>query len=371
MLEHSLAELFEEQASENPPSTHASVTAAARSGRSRRRTRQAAIGASPVLAAGAVLAIFLGGIIPTGANHAPAAPTAPPASAAQAPRLFDPLRPYASPGWLPDGKSITQFGAILSRLEEEYSGPDGVGLNVYARGVCRLSSRSFACGWKSDQLAPVISWSRLEIGRRIIDLGGHAAYWMYPAGPGIGMLTWQYAADGWAQVQAPALQDALRMARSLRFGRSAGPPVAFPFQLTGVPADWRVNSVSTDVAHGVRYASYFRVTAGPADTFPNMGASPREVAEVQTGPEYGTSCPSYFDHASDREQLINGNEAFVLLRPQAWDTGAKSGLCTVADGVLVAVITEGQSAVAATDLLAHHMRFLGPNPAHWTNRPIG
>ena len=369
MLEHALTVLFEQQAGENPPPTRASVAAAARRGRTRRRRRQAALAASPVLAAGAVLAIAFGGIIPTGGHRAHIAPTTPADSGSQAPRLFNPLRSYILPGWLPDGLSVSHLAGLFSRLEEQYSAPNGVDLIVYARGVCRLSSRSFTCA--RDPGAPPLRLPRPDIGRRTSDLSGHAAYWEFPEGPGIGNLTWQYASGGWAVVTAPDLRDALRMARSLRFGQTAGPPVAFPFQLTGVPADWRVNSVTTQVDHGVRYASAFSVTAGPVDSTLGVDTGPRQVATVATGPGNGSSCESYFAHGSYRRQLIDGHETFVLLRPQAWDTGAKSGLCTVADGVLASVITEGQSAVAATDLLAHHMRFLGPDPANWTTRPLG
>ncbi len=371
MLEHAVTELFEQQAAENPPPTRASVIAAARRGRSRRRRREAAIAASPVLAAGAVLAIAFGGIIPTRAHQAHAAPTAPAAATAQAPRLFNPLRPYASPGWLPDGQSLAHFVAVSSRLEDQYVGPTGTPLTVYARGVCRLSSRSFTCGLPHDSAAPELVLPRIDIGRRTADLSGRAAYWKFPFGGGIGVLTWQYSAGGWAQVQAPGRQDALRMARSVRFGAAADRPTRFPFQLTGVPADWRVNSVTTGVDHGVRYAFSFSVTAGPVDTTVGVDPASRQVVTFQIGPEYGTSCESYFRHASYRQQIIDGNETFVLLRPQAWDSGAESGLCTVADGVLASVITDGQSALTATDLLAHHMRFLGPDPANWTTRPIG
>ncbi len=370
MLEHAIAELFGQQAAEDPPPTRASVTAAARRGRSRRRRRQAAIAASPALAAGAVLAIAFGGIIPAGALHPQTAPTKPAGSASQAPRLFNPLRSYASPGWLPARQSASHFVAQFSRLEDQYSGLTGVGLTFYARGVCRLSSRSFACGWPRDPAAPQLSLPRVDLGRPIGDLSGHAAYWRLSSGPGIGTLTWQYATGGWAMVRVPDLRDALRMVRSLRFGKAAGPSAAFAFQLTAVPADWRVNSVTTQVDDGVRYASSFSISAGLVDTTLGLVTSPRQVVMVETGPEYGSSCESYFRHAAYRRQLVEGNEAFVLLRPQAWDSGAKSGLCTVVDGVLASVITDGRSGQSATDLLAHHMRFLGPDPANWTTRPV-
>jgi hypothetical protein len=96
-----------------------------------------------------------------------------------------------------------------------------------------------------------------------------------------------------------------------------------------------------------------------------------QLGSDKVGPEYGTSCVSYFHRASYRRQITNGHEAFVLLRPQARDTGAKSGLCTASDGVLASLITEGQAAVFATGLLAHHIRFHGSDPANWTTRPIG
>ena len=390
MFEQALAELFEEQASENPPPTQASVLAAAQQGRARRRRRNAGLAAaSPVLAVGAVLAITFGGLVPSSGYRAqvssPGAHVSSPAdgaSAAQAPRLFSPLRPYVSPGWLPKGLSAASFVGVFTRLEDSYIDirSTGVGLNVWSRGVCRLSSRSFTCGWPHDAGAPESIVPRPGIGRRIGEIGGRAAYWVFPSGSGTGtspssrfpsrQLTWQYAQGGWAVLSAPDLPDALRMARTLRFGMAAGPTAAFPFQLTGLPADWRVNQVFTRVDQGVRYAFLFGFSAGAVDTVADDFA-PRQVMTVQTGPLYGSSCVSYFHHASYRRQIINGHEAFVLLKPQAWDTGAKSGLCTVSDGVLASLITEGQATVSATGLLAHHIRFLGPDPAKWTTRPIG
>jgi hypothetical protein len=391
MLEQALAELFEEQASENPPPTQASVFAAAQQGRARRRRRNAGLAAaSPVLAVGAVLAIAFGGLIPSSGYRAhvssPGARVSSPAvgaAAVQAPRLFSPLRPYVSPGWLPKGFSAAGFVGVFTRLEDSYIDirvAAGVGLNVWSRGVCRLSSRSFTCGWPHDPGAPESTTPRAGIGRRIGEIAGRAAYWMFPSESGSGtsprshfpsrILTWQYAQGGWAVLSAPDLPDALRIARSLRFGTAAGPAAAFPFRLTGLPADWRVNQVFTRVDQGVRYAFLFGFSAGTVDTVAD-DLAPRQVMTVQIGPLHGASCGSYFHRASYRLQIINGHEALVLLRPQAWDTGAKSGLCTVSDGVLTSVITEGHATVSATDLLAHHIRFLGPDPAKWTTRPIG
>jgi len=246
MLELALAELFEEQASEDPPPARASVAAAARQGQALRRRRRAGLAAAPVLAVGAVLAIAFTGVIQARSSHARASAPAASSAAAQAPRLFSPLRPYVSPGWLPRELSVTSFVGLFSRLQDTFSGPAGVGLNVWSRGVCRLSGRSFTCGWQHNPGAPE-STVQPDVGRRIGDLSGRAAYWSFSSGPGVGTLTWQYANGGWAVISAPDLPEALRMARSLRFSTAAGPTAAFPFQLTGLPADWRVTSVSTRV----------------------------------------------------------------------------------------------------------------------------
>jgi len=372
MLEHALTELFEQQASENPPPPRASVAAATRLGRTRRRRRQAGLAASPILATGAVLAIAFAGFIPAGSHNAHGsaaehgrAPTV------RAPVLFSPLRPYVSPGWLPEGISAASLTGLFSRLEDSYVGTTGVSLSVYARGACRLSSSSFTCDSLASSRAPEISLPRIDIGRAIAGLGGRAAYWTPSRGPTTGALTWQYAAGGWAVITASRLREALRMARSLAYGTAAGPAAAFPIQLTGVPGNWRVNSVMTRVDQGVRYAFSFSITAGPVATADGLFSAPRQVVAVETGPIYGTSCEAYFGRISFRKQVIDGNEALVLRRPQAWDTGATSGLCTVVDGVLTSVITDAQSPILAPDLLAHHMRFLGRSPAHWTTKPIG
>jgi hypothetical protein len=53
-------------------------------------------------------------------------------------------------------------------------------------------------------------------------------------------------------------------------------------------------------------------------------------------------------------------------RPGQW-------LCAKdADGLWVGIVVYGKNPVlGVTGLFAHHLRLLGPDPAHWTRNPIG
>jgi hypothetical protein len=94
--ESDLRVLFKRQAATELPPASISIPAARRIGRARLLRRRAVRLASPVLAAGAVVAVVLGVLVAAG-PHQPVTPSGTPA----APKLFNPLVPYAAVTWYP------------------------------------------------------------------------------------------------------------------------------------------------------------------------------------------------------------------------------------------------------------------------------
>jgi hypothetical protein len=188
-----------------------------------------------------------------------------------------------------------------------------------------------------------------------------------PAPAPWGLLSWQWAKGGWAVLIAPDVQTALRVARSLRVGPAAGPAVEFPVQLTGLLADWRVNWVTAEPAKGVYYASAFDIAAGRTDTLPGFSSQLTPVLAV-TGLAhngYDGSCHAPPANAW-RPETIDGYLTYVrVLRLQ-------SVLCTTdADGLYLQLTLGTHPVISVTNLFAHHVRLLGPDPANWTTKPIG
>ena len=101
------------------------------------------------------------------------------------------------------------------------------------------------------------------------------------------VLAWQHAPGSWAVLElgntkpldAYGRQEAVKAASHARFGVHAEPPVAFPVQLTGLPASWHLisgvqawmpewNGVTYQPDGHVLYASHWSVSTGSASTGP-------------------------------------------------------------------------------------------------------
>ena len=100
MRESDLRVLFKRQAASELPPAPISIPAARRIGRARLLRRRAAAFGSPVLAAAAVVAVLLA-VFAAG----PGQPATTPAGPA-APKLFNPLVPYATVTWYPYRPSL-------------------------------------------------------------------------------------------------------------------------------------------------------------------------------------------------------------------------------------------------------------------------
>jgi hypothetical protein len=90
---------------------------------------------------------------------------------------------------------------------------------------------------------------------------------------------------------------------------------------------------------------------------------------VGTQPASARGSCHFFPGESVRS-VLGGYKAIVTHFPSP---PLKQLLCARrADGLWVEISVYGKAPVLdVADLFAHHMRLLGPDPAHWTRNPIG
>jgi hypothetical protein len=373
MLDQMIKGALDQMAGADQPAPRVSIAQAMRQARVQRRRQRLTAAGAPVLAAGAALAIALTGVIGGGSARS-LGPAEGGVGRRVAPRTFNPLRPYAAFGWLPGGLE-KRAGGTFGRTYLELAGEAQAGrittpvlLNAYTSGECRVTRGSLGCPPSGLHVAPI----PLVLGQRVGLVNGQAAYWLPPArtsslGLRPGTLAWQYARGGWAVEQTyNDLHTALKIARNIRFGPTAGSIIRFPVQLTDVPADWQINDVGTSSLNGVQYASSFIVTAGTVNDL--MGNTPTETPQVDAGPGGRNACAGlmYYKTTTD---VINGYAVSVANDEKSWP---QHELCANdARGVFAWIITGDHPPISPVNLFAHHLRLLGPDPARWTTRPIG
>jgi hypothetical protein len=375
MLETELRELFDLEASEDPPPVRVSVSKAHSSGRSQLRWRRASLIGAPAFAAAAVLAIALtSSVLPGTGGTAPGRAL----SAAAPARFPSALRSYVRTGWLPPGERLAQFNLDSTKVQISWGNPVG-GLTAYSAGQCALAGHTLTC--------PVIGrpakYGQHALGHLAGLVDGQPAYWNATGGTVItaqgrvtisktgtndstkvteqdGALWWQYASGGWVQVQALSKADSLRVARTVRLGPDVAAPFTFPAQLTGVPAGWHVAGTTITLGNHGRPSS---ASVGLAGTEPGLILGPGE-RHASCAQQFGVAYTSQV-----RSAVVNGYRVSTFrVAPHGTPFWA---LCSSdADGVYVTVEALASRA-EVTDLFAHHLRLLGSDPAHWTTRPIG
>jgi len=375
-LEDRLRTAVRAKASEVPPSAVPPLRLPPRRPPGRRRRGWAAPIAAAVAVAAAIAALFaVAGAVHLGQPARPG-PAGPAPAPAVAPHRFSPLIPYAAFGWLPAGNPVVQ-GIASQTSAEQMAGPNPAKtpwwLVVYAAGQCRLSrARDLNC-----TAGP---FGALTLTGPAPAVLGHRAFWSQDPGPAAvhpwRVLVWQYARNGWAELnfwpwlknqRLPWRRDAVKVANRVRYGGRAAPPLAFPMQLTGVPASWHVSSVSYRPRGAVLQASQWWLTTGPAN--------PRALGESQpvfttdlAGPR--SSCP-IFSHGESAHEVINGHPVIVSRLPTGGLT--EQQLCAAhADGLRVRISEIGNHpGLGVVSLFAHHLQLLGTNVANWARNPIG
>jgi hypothetical protein len=391
MIEAQVRALFTEIASGEPGASQVDTQLAHRRGRARLRWRRAGVAGAPLVAGAtvAVIALAMGAAAPPGLG------TGPVAGGPSAPRQFSPLTPYLSFGWLPAGTSLVEGGAskqlVWLTAGRTLDSPVNWSVGVYAARQCHLASRAAVSRQAPAPTAPAgPAGTGPELQCRAPQgitanitgsapaVRGHRAYW---AGD---YLVWQYARDGWAELNLPFIlrgsprrpvyqqpayrRDAIKIANHLRYGAPT-PPLLFPVQLTNLPSGWRVSSVDYYPDGKVLRARSYALGAGQ----PNLGADGGLV--YQTGLPFFTIDP--FGPRSNQcgrgpAETINGYRV-VLHNMSIGAPFHRHDLCAAnADGLWVYIMEFGKHpAISVADLFGHHMRLLGRHPAGWTPRPIG
>lgn len=383
MLENDLREMFAWQASADQPPSRISFPVARRRAQIRRRWRRVSAIGAPVVAAAAAVAIALTATFVSGGNSTNPAPTSP-----AAPRLFNPLVPYASVTWYPY-RPVRVGGSDWRRalLLRATTPTQSTAVVLYAAGQCTLAGARLSCG-----TATAGTTLELTVSGPAPYVQGQQAYWTRYVGGELksfrpvagtgGIVAFQYARGGWAVVESTGTPaDVLRVAASLRYGQTAR--VQFAFRLTGLPS-----SLSDAI-----FASYARPE--PGAQAPNgaelIVGSPEDrpgtplrnalivLATTQTiqpprcrvklvpvngqpnngGTSKPTSCPSV---------VIDGYRAYLNSPPVQ---GAQTLTVPDADGLYLSEQAIGPAApLSPSAALAHHLQLLGPNPANWTTTPI-
>ncbi|MFF0149706.1 hypothetical protein [Micromonospora sp. NPDC005203] len=159
---------------------------------------------------------------------------------------IDPTVQYVRFGWLPSGLASLQYGAGLTQsgpgvfLNGHSGDPQnwaGVSVDLYPKGVTPKAPQVMGV----DQRAPVVSTVPAP------DVRGAAATFTLYDVDGTDRLTlrWQYALDGWAEVDVSpwaagqdAREIALHVAQKLRF--STTERVRMPGRVLGVPQNLRL-----------------------------------------------------------------------------------------------------------------------------------
>jgi hypothetical protein len=373
MLDQMIRNTFDDMAgADQPPAQVSVVQAIKQASAQRRRQRLAAVG-TPLLAAGAVLAIALSGVIGSGLAGAPT--TTPGNSSHAAPKAFNPLVPYAAVGWYPYRVSYVSGDSYPTALRFIATGLDRgnpttipwTSTVIYAANQCVLATPRLSCGSLATGTGAV-----LTMGGRAPDVGRHPAYWIQDATgdltpdvpSGARMVAFEYARHGWAFVTSSGTpNDAIRIAENVRFGRAT--PLRLPVRLTGLPPAWRDVQLVQFQGSGSQYSGGLALSRYPQ---PAIGYG-HDLLYVNVGvgktPFPGCSGES---QTLCRSKVIDGYKVLV----EAWSAPPREWLTAPdADGLNLQIEVTGPALQQPTWIFARDLQLLGPNPAHWTSHPVG
>ena len=370
---------------EQPPSRVDIGLARQRGGTLLRRRRWTLAGA-PLLAAGAVVALVLGIGAITGGGGGPRIPPVPSAPALRHP--FNPLAPYAAFGWLPKGvpRNVNSTGSTLAQLQLAVGSParGQFSLTAWTRGACNLDAAQVRAGLRRHYHPmlncedAVIGWGA-NLSRPAPAVGGHPAFWFDGH-----MLAWEYARHAWATLYVsrhgtpiPAA-TIVKVAAHVRFAATAKPAVKFPFQLTGLPASWRVLSVAgwrataDGLLAGANNEAGMTTTVGRAD-----GPVTGTIGQIVITPGK-SNCPFFRGSANRSRRVVLGGVTAIVTHFTGSGVRPYQGLCIQeTNGLYVHFLEFPEPGRAGfvfggvTGVFLHHLHLLGADPARWTTRPIG
>jgi hypothetical protein len=356
--------LLQRAAAGQEPPSRVDVEFARSRGRRKLRWRRAslAVGSAAAVVAVAVAAVA----VPGSGGTAPGRGRVPEAHGpVAAPSGFDPLRPYATFGWLPAGESLVQGTTSTNDVDLIAGTGPAWELKVYAAGFCGLTSGQVLRRLGLHQ-QPQLDCSKSVNGAvyqvtsvAAARVDGHTAFWTANQT----YLIWQYANHGWAALTSPirnASSVALKVARGVRYG-AAGPPIKFQVQAVNIPREWTILLVHFWPYAGVLRGYQYIVVGTGVDA----GA-----AIFSAVPATGIS--SCYPGKDSPRETINGYQVVVNHYPASNGSPPALRVCAPdADGVSVIISTGSHESPDAVSIFRRHLRILGTNPANWTTDPLG
>jgi hypothetical protein len=288
------------------------------------------------------------------------------------PARFSTLVPYASFGWLPSGYRIGVQGGTMSRSEPEQlllfaePGPNAapVMLTMYPAGKCRLEGTALPCSPYNTE------WWVLS---RAPDVNGRAAYWLYGT-PG---LAWQYAPDGWAELEwgstgkfwpprGAERTAILRAAASVRYRQSA--PITFPYWLAGPPKGWHLSNVGFDELTTEPSGVTLTLTdAAPGLPLDSVGFADADTIQFQVVP--ADSPDGGCGQNPAWNATLDGARAELSPDGKFLCAGNVHGL-TVAVVLTVHGTIRNPAGPDGALGYARKLHLLGSDPASWTSSPL-
>jgi hypothetical protein len=357
----------------------------------------------------------------------------PSALAVTAPERFNPLVPYASFGWLPNGFSEGAADSIdfgngvasgtdfVSREAVAPAAGHLLYLTVSARGACQAVAATLLRKVRAGQVVPVSCEDDSFTATGVApEVAGRPAVWTDYSGG----IAWEYAPGAWAslstsitpaadephsrraaaergwvvttrtsvdrrrgmtqsQVRAAITKGGLippsgttlallvRVASHVRYGRTT--PLRFPFRLAGgLPHGWGLTQVSFGVSGGREIGNGIEAGPGVDPTALSVGGS--------TMPDpYGCN---FVDGQSSYVSRLGVQWVYrVLAEPdKQWQSLCAQAPVNGVAGVLVTMDMNtpgsnaplpGSAALGGVLGVLARLTFLGPHPAAWTTTPVG
>ena len=136
------------------------------------------------------------------------------------------------------------------------------------------------------------------------------------------------------------------------------PPIAFPVQLAGALAGWRLHVADGSVPfmpyRGVLRANQWYLSRGNAEA----------MISVYVDPAPGNG------HCPAPNRTVGGDRVNVGGYLAARGNPPGQQLCAHADGLSVDIVINGWAVPNVVAVFGRDTRLLGPDPADWTTRPL-
>jgi hypothetical protein len=282
------------------------------------------------------------------------------------PEQFNPLIPYASFGWLPEGFTTSQLGAIASTNATSITASDNAkgsfSLSVMARGGCKGTATTVNCHKNSGNVT-----GPTPLNDPAPDVNGRPAYWTYDG------IMWEYAPGAWAVMAVPGGQwmagtagqaQTLKVAAGVQYGYQT--PLSFPFWLSGTPASWQVEE--GDYTNSAPPLDAQTLQLGPAEMPQAASVSVTSAGGNSTWCQYQQG-DSYMTVDGVRALLtgyetygqslcvsdLNGQTIVVQVAPRIPQSG---------------VPVPGAAAVGGAVGLFKDLHLLGSQVSSWTTDPV-